>query len=122
PQGKFHLWKVYSRFQYAQGTTALTTASELKAQSALDEAVRRDQHYRSVARRHWDVALGQEVADIRLDFHVAGEHIRKRLPDLHAEVGVDLIDGLAVGVEVRDGRAAQPLVARRELGAQARHR
>jgi len=71
---------------------------ELEAQAASEEAVRRDQDDGPVTGRNWDVALCEQVPHVGLNLDAAQENIRERLPDLHAQIGIEVVQGLAVRI------------------------
>src|SRR5579864_4321017 len=93
---------------------------KLKAQATAEIAIGGNKDHRTVPRRDWDVSLSQQVAHIRLNRQMTRENVRERLADLHTQVGVDVVERLAVGILMRHGWSAEPLVACRELRAEAR--
>ena len=52
--------------------------------------------------------------------HVAGEDARERLPDLHAQVRIHVVERLAIWILLGNGWTIEPFVARGKLRSEAR--
>src|SRR5580700_7824891 len=92
---------------------------ELESQTAAEIAVGGHQHELMAVDGDRDNTLLEKVADICLHLDARREDVGKRLANTHAEIGVDSIHGLAVGILLRDGRPVEPLIANHKPGIDA---
>ena len=79
--------------------TVARTRLELEADTTPEGSVRRNQDNLTVVRRESDVALGENVTAIRKNFGMARYEFGQTLPQLDAEVGIQMIGGLAISVD-----------------------
>ena len=90
--------------------------SKLDAQTAPEIPVRGNEHHSSVSCRDWDISLSKQVAEIGERLHVAREEAGQGLPNLHAQVWIEVVKRFAVCVLMRDHLAGDPLVAGGDFG------
>ena len=86
------MWKVASRLQYCGKYL------ELEAQAAPEEPIGRYEDNLAVAGGKSHVTLGEKIAAVGQNLGVAGDKSGQTLANLHAQVRVDVVSGLAVGV------------------------
>src|ERR1700722_19273090 len=97
--------------------TVVRTSLELEAHPTPEEPVRWDEDKLTIVRRESDVALGENVTAIRKNFGMARYEFGQTLAQLNAEIGIQVIRGLAIRVLLRDDRTVDPPIAGSKLGA-----
>src|SRR5580700_5127530 len=110
-----HLWKMAYRLSYE------VNYLKLEAQAASEEPISRHQNHLPVTCGQRHVPLGQQVAAIGQNFSVSGDESGELLTNLNAQVGIEVINRLAVGILLRDCWPVDPFVARDDLGSGMRN-
>src|SRR5450432_8493 len=112
---RYTLWKVAYSF------SKLNFGSKLNAQTTSERSKRRDQHGSPVLAIQRHIPLRQNVVAVRYRLPMARAKLGQGLADAHVEVGIHLVDRLAVSVQTRDRLTAHPFVAGSDLRSGARH-
>ena len=94
---------------------------KLEAQAAPEEPVGRYEDDLAVAGGKRYITLSEQIAAIRQNFGMAGDKSGEPLANLDAEVWIDMIRGLAVGVLRGDSGPADPFIAGDDFRAGARN-
>src|SRR5471032_505367 len=92
---------------------------ELKTKPTAEIPIGWDQHDSTVRGSQGNVPLGKEVTAISQEFCVAWDKPWKRLVNPKAQIGIQMIERLAVRIQCGDDRTVDPFVASGKLCSNA---